>query len=173
MKKEDLKTGMLVEQRDGKKGIVLLKTSKGDIVGGDCGRELKIWYPFSQIKDDLTDIGDEKFDIVKVYDLKHNSNALSPNIEDKNLLWERQEVPEYVEVVEEGFVDKKGEVYKVEGSDDAGYDLAYDGRDFIFKYKDRVKPSTKEAYEAQFKVNEMTIEELEKLTGLTNLKIKK
>lgn len=103
MKKSELKTGMVVEQRNGSRGLVLLGTQQkegryathgGDIIGG-CGDYMNCWSELDCYRDDLThnkSTSCEDFDIVRVYIPENNSKAGSVNPKDLQLLWERQEI---------------------------------------------------------------------------------
>jgi hypothetical protein len=173
MKKEDLKTGMLCQLANGDVTLFVNDT----FIFAKKNTHLDLEFYNNDLKRD-----DSKYNIVKIsnslsgYLLRHTYWTLETL--NANLLWERQEVPEYVEVLSDsvpcgGCVI--GGIYKVESSNELGNLYLTDHSNIGGWYftKNELKPSTKEAYEAQFKVNEMTIEELEKLTGLTNLKIKK
>jgi len=87
--KKDLKTGMWIETRNGKKGIVLLGVGaeSKDIISG------KIWCPLSTYDEDLTDIDASKeYDIVKVYQPTSNDEYLrSEDVNNFELLWKRIE----------------------------------------------------------------------------------
>jgi hypothetical protein len=93
MKKEDLKSGMIVEDRIGNLGMVLLNTTDGDIIGGgtdDFTDGERIWRPLENVKDDLT--GREKAsDIVKIYNGASNYHFGTFNTEVLNCIWERLE----------------------------------------------------------------------------------
>lgn len=171
MKKEDLKTGMLCQTRSGNVYMFL-----NNIFVRNNG-----YTSFKTKSDDLTNPSNDNFDIIKVSE-KLEDSYLMPilwTLEtlNANLLWERQEVPEYVEVLINSYSSSnpKGTINKVSRITEGGwFKLKSLDSDYEWNYKaDEVKPSTKEAYEAQFKSTEMTIEELEELTGLKNLKIKK
>ena len=86
--KSDLKTGMIVEQRDGIKATVLLGTANGDIIAGGT------WYPIKQnLKEDLKGVYGHQYDIVKVY--QPNSNMSYLNVKHiHTLVWERIEETE-------------------------------------------------------------------------------
>jgi hypothetical protein len=93
MKKEDLKSGMIVEDRNGNLGMVLLNTTNGDIIGGgndDFTDVERIWRPLEGVKDDLT--GREKAnDIVKIYNVTTNCNFGTFNTKILTCIWERLE----------------------------------------------------------------------------------
>lgn len=176
MKKEDLKTGMLVELRNGNVYMII-----NDFIVRGCGFNSIVSY-----NDYLTIISNDKeWDIVKVSNISEGY-LLEPKYWtaetlNDNLLWERKEVPEYVELLRSQNGYEKGDIAKVicvmHGD---GYNVSVPNRKSdsvyapnVFYSSVRTKPSTKEAYEAQFKVNEMTIEEIEKALNINNLKIKK
>lgn len=70
MKKEYLKTGMRITQRNGKTAIVLLGTTKGDIVR--CIGGHGTWYPLSTVTFNTCSV----YDIVKVEDSSNNAGDL-------------------------------------------------------------------------------------------------
>lgn len=94
MKKSDLKTGMVVETRNGEKYLVML--------GPDCeGRELinfgSGFMPLSRYADSLMiKTGDEGFDIMKVYSVGGSIRCLLRDKERMKfkLIWERDEPKE-------------------------------------------------------------------------------
>lgn len=96
MKKSDLKTGMLVENRGGRRGLVLLGTEKGDIIaawGNKKGNET--WNLLDSFDDDLnliTSFGSDAnnvFSIVKVYSQASNMFAADNSVHDRILLFEK------------------------------------------------------------------------------------
>lgn len=88
MEKTDLRTGMLVEHRNGDTGIVLFNTLRGDIVGGFGGNEEHTWYPLSNTTDDLKNTCNSEYDIVKIYVPSSNMHAGSSNKKDYDLVWD-------------------------------------------------------------------------------------
>lgn len=65
MTKANLKTGMVIEYRNGAKRIVVKDTEFGD---GFTSADLKKWKSFDAYTDDLKDVdGDTQYDIVDVY----------------------------------------------------------------------------------------------------------
>lgn len=93
--KSDLKTGMVIEQRNGDKAMVLLGTANGDIVSGQT------WYSLTSLKEDLTNQYSRGcYDIVKVYQPRSNLDYLGlDSIWDQyNVIWER-EVPKSKEQI--------------------------------------------------------------------------
>ena len=97
MKKEDLKSGMIVETRKGKLGMVLLDTANGDIIGGGChiGGDERTWMPLDALNDDLTYPGCPESDIVKVYKPGCGNNIHgSFDVNSMSLVWERKETIE-------------------------------------------------------------------------------
>lgn len=93
MKKEDLKTGMLVECRDGNKYLVLRDTPKGDIVINKDGFNRFDLYDENLRAYDDGWFDSSCFDIMKVYDLEYEYHA-APDSWDKykKILWERREL---------------------------------------------------------------------------------
>jgi len=93
MKKSDLKTGMLVENRNGKIGLVMLQTSNGDVLvgGGNIPDSQQTWSPFRSLNEDLTYPGLPGSDIVKVYEFPSNSEGASFKKDRRNLIWERKD----------------------------------------------------------------------------------
>ena len=92
--KQDLKTGMYVEDRRGKRAIVLLGTENmGDIISGET------WSTLRNFNNDLTCVkpyNHSKFDIVKVY-LPNNTfeyGNMIDKYEKYELIWEREEKSE-------------------------------------------------------------------------------
>lgn len=88
--KDMLKTGMIVELRNGKTGIVLLDTANGDIISSTC------YMPFDSIYDDLTNVNDNDYDIIKIYQPQTNKSFLPEgkiDLNNKNvkLIWQRQQ----------------------------------------------------------------------------------
>lgn len=95
MTKQDLKTGMIIEQRCGNIGKVLLNTERGDLIGAD-GNSRSAYSQLDNYEDNLTwNTASSDFDIVKVYSMSiHNLDAGAIN-DDGKLLWERNETKEY------------------------------------------------------------------------------
>ena len=86
MEKQDLRTGMQVEQRYGTRKVVLLGTMSGDViveVGGNGYGEL------SSYSNDLTANYDNEFDIMKIYESSEPSSYLITNFGKEDLIWER------------------------------------------------------------------------------------
>jgi hypothetical protein len=108
MKKEDLRSGMVVVTREGNKGIVLLGTTNGNVIGG-CGDPYSgSWKSFDAITDDLTSrAGGSEYDIVKIYDADSNKNLGTINLDKLQLIWERSE-PKFVELTIEQIAEKLG-----------------------------------------------------------------
>jgi len=91
MRKSDLRTGMLLEQRNGALAMVLLGTEHGDIASGE-----ETWFPISQLNEDLTykitlNQSDRPYDIIRIYQPKSVMQYLSRGLStsDANLIWER------------------------------------------------------------------------------------
>ena len=97
MKKSELRSGMLVETAAGKLGLVLLKSSRGNIIasdGHDGGDENRTWCPLDSLSEDLTYPGLPLSNIIKVYDVLSNMDAANFNIETRKLIWTRSNVSE-------------------------------------------------------------------------------
>ena len=105
MKKQELKTGMLVETRIGNFGLVMLDTPNGDIIAGDGTNYCREWYSLENMNDDLTNknVTVTESDVVRVYGMGYNIEAASFSTKFRLLLWERQE--EVVMTIEE--IEKK------------------------------------------------------------------
>lgn len=86
MKKSDLKSGMVVEYRDGRKRLVV----NDDLIGDDGS--LSLTYYNDDLKDNEYSVLDSDFDIIKVYRYKDN-RSLSYLLKDDNLelIWERKD----------------------------------------------------------------------------------
>ena len=86
MTKSELKTGMLVELRDGGVRKLFLGSCVGDVWVSKDGA----WIPLENVKNDLTHKGDCCFDIMKVY--SHNHPDQFPNWEPQpdHLVWQRE-----------------------------------------------------------------------------------
>jgi len=89
MKKSDLKTGMLVEKRNGTKSLVLKDTEKGDILISKDG-----WCELDDYDENLK-FGLQSFshmDIMKVYELDLQYKAATRYWDEYDkVLWERKE----------------------------------------------------------------------------------
>jgi hypothetical protein len=107
MKKQDLKTGMLVETRLGERSLVMLNTRNGDILGGSGVDAGQLWSPLNCYDESLCYLSDRGGDIVKVYDMGSNYNSASLDHRDRYLLWERVEPTPlelaYEELLKTGF----------------------------------------------------------------------
>lgn len=89
MKKKDLRSGMVVETREGEKGLILLNSPQGDVIGG-CGSTLNIWESLKNYNDYLKHDLFSGEDIMKIYTVEDNYNLGNLDIE-SNLIWERKE----------------------------------------------------------------------------------
>lgn len=169
MEKKDLKTGMQVEFENGERRLILLDTEKGDVVSNVDAtidsfgrRRLTNYYGLNNWNDDLTKVieHDPLTDIVKVYGMYGN------------IIWERKEVPEYVELLVDNYGYKNGDIAKVVEERSSSYVVFAPNRvsDSCFTPNVRyltlyTKPSTKEAYDAQHKAKKMTIKEIQSELG--------
>lgn len=108
MKKEDLRSGMVVVTREGNKGIVLLGTTNGNIIGGCGDGYYGSWKPYDAIADDLTSChGGSEYDIVKIYDANGNKNFGTIDLDKLQLIWERPE-SKVVELTIDQIAEKLG-----------------------------------------------------------------
>jgi len=92
-KKENLKTGMVVELRNSDKAMVLLGTKNGDILSGETWCSLEV-YNNNLVRTEL--VGIENYtDIMKIYQPMSNMQYLNKNTmfsyEHMELIWERVE----------------------------------------------------------------------------------
>lgn len=88
MKRSDLRSGMVVVSRDGDKGIVLLGTSKGNLIGAVGNSTSGLWMTLDWLNEDLE--GPSRgHDIIAVYDGTSNMNYGSTNLDNLRLIWER------------------------------------------------------------------------------------
>ena len=89
MTRGELMTGMVVETRDGKKGIVLRDTPKGDIISGE------VWMPLDAYTQNLLYDGvygdTDEADIMKVYLPKNNRDFQKLQVAYDGIIWERDE----------------------------------------------------------------------------------
>lgn len=103
MKKEDLKTGMIVVYRKGSKAKVMKGAEGGDALIEECGSILSL----SKISDDLTYVGGYTFselvlDIVEVYQYQARYDMLDYALANYDLIWNRTEkVPVAIREIEE------------------------------------------------------------------------
>jgi hypothetical protein len=89
MKKSDLRSGMIVVTRDGRKGIVLLGTANGNVIGGiGLGHGVSTWMPFDSLTEDLKSLKTAS-DITAVYVADSNMQYGSTDLDKLGLLWQR------------------------------------------------------------------------------------
>ena len=92
MKKSELKTGMVLETKDGRRGIVMLNTSEGDkVVGEDSTRLDQTWSPLSSWNEDLTYKADDNREIVKIYDFGPTNCYGASTKQVGKLLWKKED----------------------------------------------------------------------------------
>lgn len=96
MKKQDLRSGMTVEYRDGDRRLVLLNSKNGDvlveIINGRCITVNNLKY-YNEKLESLD--GDGKYlDIVKVFDINNK------------LIWERKEIPQQINITINATLDQ-------------------------------------------------------------------
>ena len=87
MNKSDLKTGMLVETRDGEIMRVLKNTSAGDVMVALYGS----WTDLNSFGDDFKHKQVSSVDIMKVFSTIYANMLSSYTTSDYKLLWERKE----------------------------------------------------------------------------------
>jgi hypothetical protein len=97
MKKSELKTGMLIVTRRGKRALVLLGTSQGDCLAGndDPYRAHQTWLPLSCYTEQLTYSDDgsrDESDITEVWSYSCNMLGASISTRDRSLVWRREDV---------------------------------------------------------------------------------
>lgn len=83
MKKADLKSGMIVELRKEKIGL-LIETSKGLLIQFE-----NTWDTIDDYNEDLTNKNDTSLDIIIVRDIKFKNHVLRHNLDQGIILWER------------------------------------------------------------------------------------
>jgi len=87
-RKSDLRSGMIVENEKGEKGIVFLNTSETDVIGGCGGVVNRMWCPLASVNDDLSLHYRDNARIVKVYEPTGNID-IGGFV--GRLIWEREE----------------------------------------------------------------------------------
>jgi hypothetical protein len=94
MKKSDLRTGMLVETREGNLSLVMLGITNNrnrDALVGDGNGSGTTWLPLSALEDDLSYRGDQSADIMAVYSFSCNRDGARFSKVGREKLWERDE----------------------------------------------------------------------------------
>lgn len=89
MTKKELKTGMVVEYRNGGKRMVLVDTPVGDVLMGNI-----VWKNFDNYRDDLCHNLHKQLDIVAVYEPHHKREMNLLYWNDQKCIWRRSEVTE-------------------------------------------------------------------------------
>ena len=92
MKKSDLRSGMVLVSRSEDKGIVLLGTSKGNLIGALGNSTSGLWMSLDSLTEDLEG-PTSSHDIIAVYDGTSNMNYGSTKLFDLMLIWERPAEP--------------------------------------------------------------------------------
>lgn len=90
--KKDLRTGMLVENRKGQTGLVMLNTESVDAIVSNSFGNGRMRGDLSKWDDLLRVTSDPNQDIVKVFGLNHpvnNRDRASFSLDRRKLLWER------------------------------------------------------------------------------------
>ena len=104
MKRSDLRSGMVVVTRDGRKGIVLLGTANGNVIGGiGLGHGVSTWMPFDSLTEDLkttTSSLKPASDITAVYVADSNMQYGSTDLDKLGLLWQRPVEPVELTIAE-------------------------------------------------------------------------
>ena len=85
MQKDEIKSGMSFEDREGNQGRFLMRNDKMIL----C-HFLGVWEPLSSFREDLIFPNISDLDIMKVYDIEKSSKMLNKEIK-RILLWERPE----------------------------------------------------------------------------------
>lgn len=95
MKKSELRSGMVIENRAGNYAKVLIGTHLGDVLAGIKGVSGETWMPLDNFHEDLTsNWGKKSSDIVKVYAME--SNMFGASLERRGeLLFTREEFKEF------------------------------------------------------------------------------
>ena len=104
MKVSDLRTGMLLVLLSGDKKVVLKDTedySNWEAVAKSLDGPQYFPMEDSDFSDKHKDIG-----IIKVFSQKYAGNLLSPDLDDYNLIWERE--PEIIELTIDEIAELKG-----------------------------------------------------------------
>jgi hypothetical protein len=83
--KDDLEVNMIVELRDGTKGILHKLENELYVIYND------VYNGFLNYKQNLIHNKHKNLDILKVYQPKHPDQLISENWEDAELIWERKE----------------------------------------------------------------------------------
>lgn len=103
MTKKDLRTGMVVEIRNGAKYTVMLNAQSGtdndDILANHEGGFVRL----SNYRDDLSDKNNDDFDIIRVFEHFGLGALLKFNDRDMKVLWERDHEPKVGDVYESTF----------------------------------------------------------------------
>jgi len=109
MKKSDLKTGMVVQMRNGKHFRVFLNTNDGDFISGS-----NEWNPLGAYREDFTSTSSfNSLDIVKVYDTGAYELAQDPlDLDRADVIWVESEPEETRKMTLEEIEEVLG--YKVE-----------------------------------------------------------
>lgn len=104
MKKSDLKTGMIVETRNGQEYVVFIDICKPQYIlenySKECSSVLvnsknRMWLNFDNYNEDMCfDENDESFDIMKVYIPNHPYAFMDIPHEDtlRKLIWNREHI---------------------------------------------------------------------------------
>lgn len=110
MKKSELKSGMLVFTREGKRALVLKDAPYGDCLVGN-GNETngnQTWLPLNSYNEDLmySQANQNIVDIIEVWGYSNNMLGANLTTRDRELLWKREEVKKEVELTLEEIAAK-------------------------------------------------------------------
>jgi len=92
MKKSELKTGMLIVNRIGSRGIILLGSPQGDVIASNGGSDDGTWSPLRCFSEDLKYDGIQESDIMEVWSYSSNMHGVDMTNYDRTCLWTRKEV---------------------------------------------------------------------------------
>lgn len=92
MKKSELRTGMMVENREGNLSLVMIGVEDGkDVIVGDGSGDGTTWMPIDALEENLTYKGVTSSDIVRVYSFSCNRDGAKLSKVGRRKLWERDE----------------------------------------------------------------------------------
>jgi len=114
MQKKDLKSGMVIVLRNGERGLVLLNTSRGDIVGGCDGASKEFdttWTSLNSIQKNLKHPDDKDYDVIEIYNSDNNYSFGTLDIDELKLIWERES--KIVELTIDEIIDEIAEKHNV------------------------------------------------------------
>jgi hypothetical protein len=96
MKKSELRSGYLIENDKGQRGIVMLLENEKTpslleycVVSDNGNDNERAWFPLKNIDEDLSNMFSSSL-IAKVWSRGYNKNMVSFSEKGRNLLWERK-----------------------------------------------------------------------------------